>query len=107
VEWGYEVHRRVRESATYLAKAGDGERAEYLVRVCELPSGRWNVHLMALPWDNHEAENTFASAQKACEAADALYGMGLDDGRWHVRRWGWQRPSVPRLNLGRANPGTS
>jgi hypothetical protein len=82
----------VRESATYLARADDGERAEYLVQLCELPGDRWNVHLMALPWDSHAAENTFSSAQQACEAADALYRMGSDDGRWDVRRWGWQRP---------------
>jgi hypothetical protein len=107
VEWGYEVHRRVRESATYLVRADGGERAEYLVRLCELPDDRWNVHLTALPWDNHETENTFATAQQACEAADALYGMGLDDGRWDVRRWGWQRPSVPKPDPGRANPGAS
>jgi hypothetical protein len=81
------------ESATYLAQADDSERAEYLVLLCELPDGRWLVHLMALPWDNHVAENTFATAQQACEAADSLYGMGLDGGRWDVRRWGWQRPA--------------
>jgi hypothetical protein len=88
VDWGdYQVPRRVRESATYLAQAGDGELAEFLVRVCELPDGRWNVHLMALPWeDSHVAENTFPTAEQACEAADALYARGLDSGRWDVRR---------------------
>jgi hypothetical protein len=50
VNWGdCQQRRRVRESATYLAQAGNGELAEYLVRVCGLPDGRWNVHLMALP----------------------------------------------------------
>jgi hypothetical protein len=90
------MRRLVRESATYLAHAGDGELAQYLVRLCELPDGRWNVHLMALPWDSHVAENTFASPEQACEAADALYAMGLDGGRWDVRRWGWQRPPASR-----------
>lgn len=88
----YRAQRRVRESATYLARAGDGELAQYLVRVCELPDGRWTVFLMALPWDDHQVENTFTTAGQACEAADALYAMGLDSGRWDVRRWGWQRP---------------
>lgn len=93
MDWGdYQVQRRVRESATYLARGDDGELAEYLVRLCELPDGRWLVHLLALPWDSHVAENTFTTAEQACEAADALYAMGLDGGRWDVRRWGWQRP---------------
>jgi hypothetical protein len=93
VDWGnYQVRPRVRESATYLARASDGELAQYLVRLCELPNGRWNVHLMALPWDSHEAENTFSTAEQACEVADALYAMGLDGGRWDTRRWGWRRP---------------
>jgi hypothetical protein len=105
VEWGYQEQRRVRESATYLARDGDSERAEYLVRLCELPDGRWCVHLMALPWDSgHVAENTFASAELAGAAADALYGMGLDGGRWDVRRWGWQRPSAAGVNPG-PSPG--
>jgi hypothetical protein len=86
------MQRRVRESATYLAQAGDGELAQYIVRLCELLDGRWLVHLMALPWDNHVAENTFATAPQACAAADALYAMGLDGGRWDIRRWGWRRP---------------
>ena len=103
VDWrDYQQQRRVRESATYLARAGDGELAQYLVRLCELPDGRWLVHLMALPWDSHVAENTFATAELACGAADALYAMGLDGGRWHVRRWGWRRPTAVR-----ANPGVS
>ena len=93
MDWGgYQVQRRVRESATYLARADGGELAEYLVRLCELPDGRWLVHLMALPWDSHVAENTFTTAEQACKAADALYAMGLDGGRWDVRRWGSQRP---------------
>jgi len=43
VDWGdYQVRRRVRESATYLARAGDGEVAQYLVRLCELfDAGGW------------------------------------------------------------------
>ena len=63
MDWGdYQVRRRVRESATYLAQAGGGELAQYLVRLCELPEGRWVVHLMALPWDSsHVAENTFTT----------------------------------------------
>ncbi|MCM4083926.1 hypothetical protein [Paractinoplanes hotanensis] len=85
----YRTRRRVRESATYLA---DGVQAQYLVRVCELTDGRWTVFLMALPWDDCEVENTFATDKEACEAADALYAMGLDGGRWDVRRWSWQRP---------------
>ena len=77
----------------YLAQADDGETAEYLVRVCEMPDGRWSVHLMGLPWDNnHVAENTCATAQQACAAADALYTKGLNGGRWEIRRWGWRRP---------------
>ena len=47
---------------------------------------------MALPWDSHVAENTFATAAQACEAADALYARGVDGGRWDIRRWGWMRP---------------
>lgn len=86
------MRRRVRESATYLDAAGDGELAQYLVRLCELPDGRWAVHLMALPWDDRQTENTFATVQLACAAADALYAMGLDGGRWDIRRWGWRRP---------------
>ena len=86
------MRRLVRESATYLAQTGEGELAKYLVRLCELPNGRWNVYLMALPWNSHEAENTFATVAQACDAADALYAMGLDGGRWDVRRWGWRRP---------------
>jgi hypothetical protein len=86
------MQRWVRESATYLVQAGEGEFAEYLVRLCELPDGRWGVHLMALPWDDHVAENAFPTAEQACEAADALYAMGLDGGRWDIRRWGWRRP---------------
>ena len=83
----------MRESATYLAQAGDGELAQYLVRLCELRDGRWVVHLMALPWDSsHVGENTFTTAAQVCEAADALYAMGLDGGRWDIRRWGWRRP---------------
>jgi hypothetical protein len=58
---------------------------------------------MALPWDNHVAENTFATAEKACEAADALYAMGLGGGRWDVRRWGWQRPAA--AHSGSKTPG--
>ncbi|MFI6079226.1 hypothetical protein ACIA5C_47770 [Actinoplanes sp. NPDC051343] len=93
MEPGYQLQRRVRESATYLAQADGGETAEYLVRVYEMPDGRWRVHLMGLPWDNsHVAENTFATAQQACAAADALYTKGLDGGRWDIRRWGWRRP---------------
>ena len=88
----YQAQRRVRESATYLAQVDNGELAKYLVRLCELPDGRWNVYLMALPWDSREAENTFITAREACEAADALYAMGLDGGRWDIRRWGWRRP---------------
>ena len=103
MDWGdYQVRRRVRESATYLARAGDGEVAQYLVRVCELPDGRWIVHLMALPWDSsHVTESTFGTPEQACGAADALYAMGVDGGRWDVRRWGWQRPPA------RANPSTA
>ena len=97
--------RRVRESATYLAQAGDGDVAEYVVRLCELPDGRWIVHLMALPWDNHVAENTFATAEQACQATDALYAMGLDGGRWDIRRWRWRRPeptATPSAASGRS-----
>jgi hypothetical protein len=75
-------------STTYLAEAGAGELAQYLVRLSELPDGRWNVHLMVLRWDKRETENTFAAAEQACEAAGALYAMGLDGGRWEIRRWG-------------------
>ena len=75
------MQRWVRESATYLAQDGAGERAQYVVRLCELPDGRWLVHLMALPWDNHVAENTFTTVGQACQAADVLYAMGLDGGR--------------------------
>jgi hypothetical protein len=98
----YRMPCRVRESAVYLAEAatdagvgGAVEQAAYLVRLGETPDGTWYVHLMALPWDSHIAENTFATAQQACEAADALYAMGTAGGRWDVRRWGWQRPQPP------------
>ena len=95
----YQRRRHVRESATYLAQAGDGEFAAYLVRLCELVDGRWSVFLMALPWDNREAENTFAAPQPACEAADALYAMGGDSGRWDIRRWVGGDPSRRKRNL--------
>ena len=90
-EINYQMQRRVWESATFLAQAGEGELAEHLVRLCELPDGRWSVFLMELPW-SREAENTFTTPQQACEAANALYAIGLDGGRWVIRRWGCQRP---------------
>jgi hypothetical protein len=107
-DWNQPTARRVRESATYLARSGGGELAQYLVRLCELPDGQWLVHLMALPWDGHVSETTFATVQQACEAADTLYAKGRDGGRWDIRHGSWQRPpSQPATRSGRPQSGTS
>ena len=63
------MRRLVLESVSYLAQADDGELAAYLVRLCELPDGGWNVHLMGTGLGYLEAGNSFATPKQGCEAA--------------------------------------